>query len=518
VIAGAQAETAAHKALPGRDQADPRHTEGGRLRAVTAWLEPNALFVSAVAAIGVISLALIPDHLNQDGWLSLIGGRYVATHGIPQHDTLNLLTHGVRWIDQQWLAQLTMYQLDRIGGLAMYSIFYVALALAGLGMAIAGARKLGGSERHVLWVLPLAGFLYFAGALQIRTQGFAYPLFVAVVWLLARAVRAPEDRRAYLVFPLLILWGNLHGSVSLGAGIAVIYGATLLLDDVRSAGLRRPWARIRLRTLAFLIGPPLCLLVTPYGTAIIKYYEVTLLNSTFSKVVTEWQPVTSIMLLAVPFFVLAFATIWLLGRSGSRTRVFDQLTLIALAAAAIFAIRNVTWFGLGVITLLPGLIGTVLRPARAPDRRAKLNLSLAGISLLILVVATIAVALRPTSWFERQYDQRAVRTVATALERQPNIRIFADVRYSDWLLWHDPAFAGHLAYDTRFELLTDSQILALANLTSPPGPHQRSILAGDRLLVLDPTNRPTTQILLNRPGTHVILRGKRVVVASATGA
>jgi hypothetical protein len=495
----------------------PRARKWTTLRAIVGWLEANALFVAGVAAIGVVSLAVIPGHLNQDGWLALVAGRFVAAHGIPHYDTLNVLTHGARWVDQQWLAQLAIYGLDRVGGLALYSLVYVALTLAGLAMALTAARALGGTERHALWVLPVASFLYFAGAFQIRTQGFALPLFAATLWLLARAVRAPRSRRVYMVFPLLILWGNLHGSVTLGAGMAVIYGATLLLDDVRAAGWRRPWRRIRGRTLAFLIGSPLCLFVTPYGTEIIKYYDVTLLNSTFSKVVTEWLPVTSIMLLAVPFFALMLATIWLLGRSGGRTRLFDQLTLIVLAVGAIFAIRNVTWFGLGVVMLLPGVVGTVLRPARIPDRRPRLNLALAGMSLLVLAGATISVALKPASWFERAYDQRAVNTVAAVLAQHPSARVFADVRYSDWLLWHDPGLAGHIAYDARFELLTNRQILALANLTGARRPHQGDILAGDGLLVLDPTDQPNTQILLSRPGTSVIQRGKRVVVATTSG-
>jgi hypothetical protein len=487
------------------------------LSTVFAWLEANALFVVAVAAVGVISFTLIPDHLNQDGWLGLIGGRYVAAHGIPQHDTLNVLTHGVRWLDQQWLSQLAIYELDRVGGLALYAIAYVALTLLGFGLAVGAGRQLGGTERHVLWTLPVAAFLYVAGAFQIRTQGFAYPLFVATLWLLVGAVRSPGHRRVYLVFPLLILWGNLHGSVTLGAGIALSYGATLLLDDVRASGWREPWRRIRGRTAAFLIGSPLCLLATPYGAGIVKYYDVTLLNSTFSKVVTEWLPVTSIMLLAIPFFALAFATIWLLGRSGARTHLFEHVTLILLAAGAIFAVRNVTWFGLGALMLVPSLISTVRGPTRLPARRPRLNLALAGLAVLILVGATIATAVKPASWFERKYDQRAAAAVASVVAREPTIRIFADLRYSDWLLWHDPALAGHIAYDTRLELLSNHKILALAGLAQRPGPHQRDILAGYRLLVLDPTDQPTTDILLARPGTDMILRGKRVVVATSLG-
>jgi hypothetical protein len=488
-----------------------------RLRAADAWLEANALFAVAVAAIAVLSFSLIPNDLNQDGWLALIGGRFIAQHGIPHHDTLNALTHGAGWVDQQWLAQLVIYELDRIGGLALYSIVYIALMVAGFAMALAASHKLGGSERHVLWVMPLASFLFVVGAFQIRTQGFAYPLFVATLWLLADAIRSPERRRVYLIFPLLILWGNLHGSVTLGAGLAMLYGLILSFEDVRAAGWRRPWGRLRGRSIAFLVASPLCLAVNPYGFGIIKYYDVTLLNSTFSKVVTEWQPVTSLMILAVPFFALAFVTIWVLGRSGARTHTFDHLTLLILAAGAVFALRNVVWFGLACMILLPRTIGTVRKTGRARMRHTQIDLALAGLSAAIIAGMVIATAVKPASWFERKYDQRTVAAVAAVAARDPSIRIFSDIRFSDWLLWHDPALAGHIAYDTRLELLTNNQIVRLANLTQLPKPGQRDILAGYRLLVLDTTDQPTTKILLARPGTHVIMRGKRVVVATTLG-
>jgi hypothetical protein len=176
----------------------------------------------------------------------------------------------------------------------------------------------------------------------------------------------------------------------------------------------------------------------------------------------------------------------------------------------------VTWFGLGVITLLPSSLGTVLRPARVPPRRVALNLALAVVSLLVLAGTAIAVGSKPGSWFQRTYDQRAVSVVEAAVARQPSLRIYSGIRYSDWLLWQDPALAGHLAYDTRLELLTDQQILSIARLGELPSPGHPDILKRYGLLVLDPTES-TTPILLARPGTRVILRGKRVVIATQAG-
>jgi hypothetical protein len=96
------------------------------------------------------------------------------------------------------------------------------------------------------------------------------------------------------------------------------------------------------------------------------------------------------------------------------------------------------------------------------------------------------------------------------------VRIYADVRFGDWLLWHNPNLAGHIAFDVRFELLTARQLHALAGVSQIPEPHQRDLVAPYGLLVLDSTNKSATQRLLGRPGTHSRLRGKGVVVATTS--
>jgi len=476
-----------------------------------AWLESRALFVAAVAAVLVESFAGIPTHLAQDGWLALVAGRIIAQHGIPTHDYLTVMAYGVRWTDQQWLAQLSIYGLQRLGGLALFCVFYVFLTGLSFGLGIAASRHLGAQDRYLIWMLPVGGFFYIATAVSIRTQGFAYPFFVTTLWLLAAEVRRPTRRRVYLVFPLLIVWANLHGSVTLGVAMSVVYGATLLWQSCRDRG----WlGLLHRRGLIFVIGSPLCLFATPYGLSIIRYYRVTLFNSEFSKLVSEWQPVTAYMILAVPLLILIFGMIWTLGRSGRRTPAFDQIVLAILAFAAIDAVRNITWFGLAIVVLLPPAISGLRSNATPATRHRSVNLAIALTCIALVVVFTISTFIRPASWFESTYPKRAVSVAAGFLERDPHVKIFADVRYADWLVWHDPKLAGHIAYDTSLENLTSQQLLSLATLTQVPEPGTRGFLAPYSVLMLNPSNHSTNRILVSRPGVKVILRSKRVLIAT----
>jgi hypothetical protein len=489
------------------------HTDpqAAALSGVMRWLESHALFIAGVAAVVVLSLAGVPSHLSQDGWLALVAGRIIAAHGIPQHDYLTVMAYGVRWTDQQWLAQLAIYGLYRLGGLALFAVAYVALTGGSFALALAAARRLGGLDRHVVAILPIAAFFYLVTAVSIRTQGFGYPLFVATLWLLAAEARKPTRLRVYIVFPVLVLWANLHGSVTLGVALAMIYGATVLVSRFRVVRWR---GLADARGLAFVLISPLCLLATPYGLAIIHYYRSTLLNPEFGKLITEWQPVTAYTIIAVPFLALVVATVWMIGRSGSRTPAFDHLALVLLGLAGVFAVRNITWFGLATLMLLPATISAIARPKPQAERRVKLNLAIALTSIALVLVATISTFARPASWFESTYPERAVGIVAGIVARDPSAKIYADVHYADWLVWHDPKLAGHIAYDTSFELLTQNQLESIASLGNALLPGAKDPLAPYSVLVLNPSNKTTNRVLIARTHATAVLRSKRVVIAT----
>lgn len=507
---------------PGATTADHPSPLAGDLALVriAAWVRARAMFVIAIGAVLIISLLAIPLHLSQDGWLALIAGRIVAAHGIPQHDYFSHMTYGARWVDQQWLAQLLMYELQRLGGLQLMTVLYVAITGAAFSAAIAAGRNLGGEDLHVLIAALPGAFFYLVTAVAIRTQGLAYPLFIATLWLLVSEARSPvRRRRVYLVLPMLVLWGNLHGSATLGAGLVGLYGLLVLVERVRSDGSRGLRDR---RAWLLMVLAPLTLLATPYGSGMIHYYKVTLLNPQFGKMVTEWKPVTSVIGLAVPLFVMlavsaaAIAVVLWRSRAGAgrRPTTFELLTLLVLAIGAILAVRNVTWFGLAVLALLPPILTQARGGRAAPLRRSRLNLLLALATSALVLVSTVVVLGRPSAWFTRTYPSSAIPTLRRLIARDPRARILADVRYADWLIWEDPRlFSGRVAYDTSFELLSRRQLAAIADLAANTT-GARSLLDGYRIWILNPATRSIDRTLLRRPGVHLVTRTHRVIIAT----
>lgn len=496
------------------------------------------MFVIAVSLVLVISLMGIPAHLSQDGWLALIAGRLITGHGVPTHDYFTVMTHGVRWVDQQWLAQLLMYELTRIGGLQLLTVLYVLITVVAFGGAIAAARSLGGEDLHVLMATLPGAFFYLVTAVSIRTQGFAYPLFVTTLWLLASEARGSlRRRRTYLVFPMLVVWGNLHGSATLGAGLVVLYGLTVLVGNGRGTGLR---GLADVRAWMFVVLAPLTLLATPYGFGMVHYYRATLLNSQFSRMVTEWKPVTSVPILAAPLIILivvtAAAVARLILRERSRRRdglgstageeqsrgrqrptLFETLTLLVLAAGAVMAVRNVTWFGLSLVVLLPTLLTQLRHGRSAPLRRSRVNRLLASAIVLLAALVTFVVLARPAAWFTRTYPSKAIPTLRRMLVRDPHAKILADVRYADWLIWEQPRlFSGRVAYDTSFELLSTSQLEAIADLAANTR-NARGTVDRYGIWMLYPTNHAMNRVLLHRPRVRVVSRSHKVIIATHDG-
>lgn len=438
------------------------------------------------ACVLALLLAMLPHVVLGDTWLALVDGRQIAEYGIPHHVVLTFFGYGHRWVDQQWLAQLSMYGLQQLGGVALVGVTNVALIGVALAGAAAASIRLGASARSVLPVFLGVGIIAVFPD-EVRTQAYAYPLFVLTVYLLAADSRRP-GRSVYWCLPALLLWGNVHGSASLGAGLVVLRGLTSIgatLRDRRDQRDRRDVRATWRRGLVLIAGAPLALLVTPYGTGVIVYYRATLLSSAFRRYVTEWQPVTVDIPLAVLFFLLAGAVVWALGRYGEKSTLWERAATLVLAAGAILAVRNVVWFALAALVLVPVWInGAVCARERPAPARPRLNATLlaaAGAGVVMFAVSTLsdgAAKLTPV------YPQGALAAVRTALDGHPTVRVFSNEVYADWLLWKLPGLRGRVAYDTAFELLSGAQLEAIADLKSVTGLDWLRAANGDRVLVL----------------------------------
>ena len=478
--------------------------QGGRLG---AWsLRETLLF--PVVALYVVTLALnLPRELFSDGWYAILGGSEVVRHGLPSHDTLTIWTHGREWIDQQWLGQLFFYGLYAAGGVKLALLGHVVAAGSAFTLAIVVARWRGASMRSACWISLPAMFLLIWGSWNARAQSLAFVLFVLVVWLLIADARKPS-RRVFLVFPLLALWANIHGTAITGAALVVL--ASLSYAYERRREPLKTWMP---RAALMFVTPVACLFATPYAGTIATYYHRMLSNPGFRDYVVEWRP-TSPSFQTAPFFLLALLAAWLVGRQASRLLRIEKLFLGLTLVMGLQSMRGVVWFAVVALIVVPVALDGVLKENTSAMRFGLLNRSLVALSVTGVVVSLAGVAAKPASWFERDYPSGILTAVARAEAPNPHLRVFSDEQYSDWLLLRRPELRGRVAYDARFELLTKSQLQNIVDIRRRVE-GWRAAVAPYGLFVLKkgPESAMATGLLHER-GARVLYRGHGVVVIS----
>lgn len=460
---------------------------------LASWWTRNAHALTASAIYASAVVVALAQEFVQDTWLSIAGGRDVARNGLPWHERLTVLTHGAPWVDQQWLGKLTLYAVIALGGLRVLALVHVALLMAGFAGAIGVARRLGASDRATFWVaaatIPAAPWAW-----QIRVQSLAYVLFVTVVALLVADARQ-RSARVWLVVPVLALWANVHGSVTLGVTLTVIAG---VVDA----------ARRRKRGIALAAAAFLCLFASPYGFSLAHYYRSLLFNPMMGDYVGEWRP--SAAPGALPFFVLALAVAMLVARNWRRFTPFEHLALIATGAAGFMAIRGVVWFLLTAVVVIPKAVDAELTDRTRPSRL----ISTLALGSIITAGFFAAVALeRLPGRVSASFPDGAADAVERDAVAHPHAKVYASERFADWLLWKDPSLSGRLVYDVRFELFNRARFDELSAFHARAGAGWTRILDGAQIILLDPaTDSASARALAGEPRAQILFRNARVVV------
>jgi hypothetical protein len=480
-----------------------------RLARRFGWVLNEALLFPIAALYLVTLTAALPRELLSDSWYAIFGGHFVAHHGLPSHDALTIWEHGRAWVDQQWLGQLYFYGLYAAGGTKLALLGHVAASGTAFVLAIVFARRLGASVRSVCWIALPSIFLLIWSSWNARAQSLAVLLFVIVVWLLIRDARSPS-RRVYLTFPLLILWANIHGTVVTGALLVVLLGVTYAIERRREP--LRQWAP---RAALLCFAPIACVFASPYATSLPGYYQRMFGNSGFRDHVTEWRP-TAPDFQTAPFYLLAFLTVWLIGRRSDQLTWFEKLLLVVMLLLGLQTLRGVLWFTLAALMLTPALLDAVLKPNTSAMRFGLLNRALVATSVAGIAMTLLAVALKPSSWFERGYPQAALAAVQRVEARSPHVRVFANEQYADWLLLRRPELSGRIALDVRFELLTRDQLDNLVAIRRQVDGWKRAVAPYGLFFLKKGVDDDLAKGLLRQRGMRLEYRGRGLIVISRT--
>ncbi len=283
---------------------------------VTLWQRvfsfPALLGAVLVGAVATIARTFFVD---PDVWWHIKNGQVIlATHHWPTTDIYSLSVAGRHWIDSEWIGEVLLAAMYRLGGLRGLELLLLILGSAILVALYTLAAVRSGNSKAA-FVATAALFVLATVSFNLRPQMLGY-LFLILTLIVLERFRQGKRRAIWALPILMLLWVNAHGSWIIGLGVIGIYLASGLVEFHLGDIEARRWNPSDRMRLASVFGLCACAtLITPYGTALAKFpFEFAFSLPLEVANIVEWQPMpfnlaAGKVFLAILLGVIAFQVI-----------------------------------------------------------------------------------------------------------------------------------------------------------------------------------------------------------------
>jgi hypothetical protein len=400
------------------------------------------------------------------GW-HLASGAWILEHGaVPAADPFSFTAEGSEWIDHEWLFQLVLALVSRIGGPPLLVAFRAVLValLAGLLLRI-GVR----SGLHPAAALGLAALCLYGARIRffIRPELATLLIVPSVVWIFLHRESFRSRRWLLGVAAMMVAGANLHAGVLVAPPLLAGLLAAEWLRSRISSSDRRPSLASGLYGLAVAAAAPIC---NPYGWHL---YGVPL---DIARLVglphipnPEWISPSPADVPAL-YVALGLAIILLAARERDPTR---WVLLVMASALALRYVRNVGLF----FALLPIAVAPALARLELAARPPRPRRAIAGALVVALLIAS-SIVLGPRYRPSFDFSDWLYPHRAWAFMEQQGLDeavAYNDVRFGGFLI--------HSGFPPRQVFLDDRNEIHEPLLGEIYGLFQRSDQAGWRRML-----------------------------------
>lgn len=390
-----------------------------------------ALLLAAVPAAMLLGLLLRSVWDVDIFWQLKLGELILARHGPIRTEPFAALHLGEPLPAVAWLGQALMAAVRLLGGWSLLRVFDALCWLGGLWVVGLACQRRGAPLAAVMLAITLA-FIAALPTASIRPQSFALLCFGSLLALLRLELR--PSLTIALGAPLLVLWQNLHPSVSVGVAALA---ATALAGWVGSLMGRRPMPLSA--TVLALVGCA-AVFLTPDGSSII---EISARNAAASIAIgaSEWLPLwlPANRDNAVAVVVVALVSAWLLLRRRGKVDSGELLVALVMLALTVTAYRFVLFWAASMIPVI----------ARAATGAAPVERKVAAPARAFFIPVLIVAVLGPLA-IPTRFDA-AIPHAAIERLRREGVRgtIYGDFPFGGAII--DAGYpAWRVAYDGRY--------------------------------------------------------------------
>ena len=483
-------------------------------------LTSHRLFVVILfVALFVMATREITD---PDFWWHLRTGQLIVDTGsVPHSDPYSYTVAGKPWIAHEWLSEVFIYFLYRLGSFP--ALILVFSALITLSFALVWARSEG--RPYVAAFAILLAALATAPTWGVRPQILSLLLSSVYLFILERYEHKPESRSVWLLVPLMLLWVNLHSGYALGLVIIGIYligkaaQPLLLADAKRTAGgvgenKRAGWLRLALVFVLCLLVVPL----NPNGAAMYTYPFETLTSPTMQAFIQEWFSPDFHLVEFQPFAWLLLATLGAIALAGKRIGLVQILLLVVFGYAALRSARNIPFFAVVAAPVLAEQLWAFLAQrgwTEAFESKAQISSAAHLLNWIVLGVVVGGALLRVSFVIADQSTAEAAKFPAAAVDYVVSQRwaepIYNSYQWGGYLIWRQLPGEG-VFIDGRADVYGDQFIEEFLN-TYRAGPNWKAELEQYHVgLVLIEPNAPLANELSHDGSWSKVYADKLAVV------
>src|SRR5258708_10803077 len=216
----------------------------------------------AILALGLFTMAA-RSITDPDVWWHLRTGQLILqNHSLFHTDPYWCTRFGQSWINHEWLSEVLLFGLYRVGG---FGGLIVAFGVVNSGHLLLVFKRSSGRP-YLASLMTLWGAVASAPSWGVRPQMFS--LLLASIFLVLLEASEQHPKLLWWTAPLILLWVNLHAGYPIGLAFIALF---LLGEGLEAAigGEPRQKSASRLKRLAMAFGLCLALVVlNPNGVQI----------------------------------------------------------------------------------------------------------------------------------------------------------------------------------------------------------------------------------------------------------
>lgn len=231
-----------------------------------------------------VALVFFPVIRDPDFFFHVTAGAYIVEHHLlPHHDVFSYTMAGAPWVMHEWLFEVLVYELYRLGGDLGVKLLFAALIILTLKLALAACRV---KSVNLVILLALLSLVLLAPYLAPRPQVFSFFFYAFSLFALLRW-RINRETRWLKWLPLqMVVWANLHGAYLIGIVTIVLFIALAALSPIQD---KEPLYQ---RTRPLLITLLLCVVASAINPYFVQLwlFPLHLMGMPYIHQISEWLP------------------------------------------------------------------------------------------------------------------------------------------------------------------------------------------------------------------------------------